>query len=92
MTNPENSNNPDPQNRQQPLTFGQYLAEVDKAYKNPEYAGWRLGQTYFNILHRLRPDLADEIRGTSLDPYHFDSRIGLFRIWLEHRLTHTTTD
>jgi hypothetical protein len=30
----------------------------------------RFGQVYFNLLNDLRPDLADELRGTELDPYY----------------------
>lgn len=29
----------------------------------------RFGQVYFNLLEDLRPDLADEIRGSELDPF-----------------------
>jgi hypothetical protein len=34
---------------------------------------WRAGQAAFNVLHDLRPDLADEIRGTRLDPFYRDA-------------------
>ena len=31
---------------------------------------WRRGQTVFNTLYDLYPDIADDIRGTQLDPLH----------------------
>jgi len=42
---------------------------------------WRAGQALFNALLRVRPDLAEEIRGTDLDPFHDNKRI---RDCLEH--------
>lgn len=39
---------------------------------------WRKGQTYFNVLSNVRPDIAESIRGTDLDPFHDDSKIGEF--------------
>ena len=30
----------------------------------------RYGQVFFNELYRVRPDLADRIRGTALDPFY----------------------
>ncbi len=35
-----------------------------------EHPGWREGQCFFNALHTLRPDLANKIRGTRMDPFH----------------------
>ena len=32
----------------------------------------RFGQHWFNVLHCVRPSLANEIRSTSLDPFHYD--------------------
>ena len=32
----------------------------------------RYGQHWFNTLYAVRPDLADKIRGTRLDPFHRD--------------------
>lgn len=44
---------------------------------------WRVGQTWFNVLDQQRPDLADKIRGTDLDPFHRDDRVGNFIAWVE---------
>lgn len=30
----------------------------------------RFGQAVFNYLHRVRPDVADQIRGTECDPFY----------------------
>jgi hypothetical protein len=33
----------------------------------------RFGQAVFNVLHSMRPDIADELRGTEIDPYYQES-------------------
>jgi hypothetical protein len=33
---------------------------------------WRFGQTMFNGLVAHRPDLAERVRGTSIDPFYAD--------------------
>ena len=40
--------------------------------------GWREGQAAFNALHEIDPDLANEIRGTRLDPFHQDGKLPEF--------------
>lgn len=47
---------------------------------------WRAGQGMFNALELLRPDLANEIRATPLDPFHNNDRIGAFYAWLKEKL------
>lgn len=42
----------------------------------------RKGQLHFNLLHRLRPDLADKIRGTEIDPFYLDERIPTYLTWI----------
>lgn len=32
----------------------------------------RLGQVYFNLLHNLRPDIANRLRGSLIDPFYRD--------------------
>lgn len=32
--------------------------------------GLRYGQAFYNLLHTERPDLADLVRGTALDPFY----------------------
>lgn len=47
---------------------------------------WRYGQACFNILAVVRPDLAERVRGTDMDPFHADrsgdKRIGRFMSFL----------
>jgi hypothetical protein len=55
--------------------FEEYLRRVaDEQRAHPE---WRAGQTFFNVLYEARPYLADNIRGTGLDPFYRDERIPL---------------
>lgn len=30
----------------------------------------RLGQVYFNLLHKVRPDIANRLRGSLIDPFY----------------------
>ena len=48
------------------LRLNEFLGRVEKIQK---YYKWRYGQALFNALVDLRPDIADEIRGTPLDPF-----------------------
>lgn len=61
-------------------TFTQYLIQVSKTLN--EETHWRLGQTYFNVLYEMRPDIADKVRTTALDPYYSDSNIDDFLEWV----------
>lgn len=46
-------------------------------YRHPE-SEERLGQSAFNTLYKLDPDLANMIRGTNADPFHDSARVGIF--------------
>lgn len=50
--------------------FSAYLwrASIRKA-QHPE---WRMGQTYFNVLRELHPEIAEVFRGEYHDPFHND--------------------
>ena len=54
-------------------------------YNGEIFPDWRDGQTAFNTLRTLYPELAKEIRGTELDPFY---KVDLydFYAWLEKRL------
>lgn len=52
------------------VPFAEYYAKV-----NP---GQRRGQAYFNALYRFRSDIANELRGSSVDPFYRDDRIPSF--------------
>ena len=37
---------------------------------------WRMGQTAFNTLQALRPELAEKYRGSDIDPFYADLQEG----------------
>jgi hypothetical protein len=39
---------------------------------------WRCGQAMFNVLTDMNLSLAEEVRGTELDPFYDNERIGAF--------------
>jgi len=39
----------------------------------------RLGQTYFNVLCDLEPEIANTIRGTEDDPFYDDKKVNAFK-------------
>lgn len=54
-------------------TYGTFRSIVDKAWATqPAPRDLRLGQVYFNALEMVRPDIANHIRSTRLDPFHRD--------------------
>ncbi len=44
---------------------------------------YREGQSAFNVLHDMAPELAAEVRTTELDPFYDDQKLGEFYMWLE---------
>lgn len=40
-----------------------------------ERRGLRKGQTFFNVLHELEPELADRLTGTADDPFYDDGKL-----------------
>ena len=57
------------------MTFGDFVRYCEAPH-NPR---WRRGQTYFNALWELRPDLSEQIRGKyELDPFHRDELLPAF--------------
>jgi hypothetical protein len=66
-----------------PETLDEFYAYVDQLME--QHPEWRAGQTLFNALYLVRPDLSEQIRTTELDPFHVSSRIAAFNSWLaEH--------
>lgn len=39
---------------------------------NTQYQSWRPGQTAFNVLRSMRPEMAEKIRGSAMDPFSAD--------------------
>lgn len=56
----------------QPTSYADLLASLLTQEPPP---AWRAGQYVFNVLHAVRPDLAEAVRGTALDPFHRDDRL-----------------
>lgn len=61
-------------------TLDEFLAYVDEL--RDIFPEWRRGQTFFNALDRIRPELSDAIRGTDADPYYDNARMLPFMEWL----------
>lgn len=63
------------------MTYQEFEWEVYKTFVERSDDGpnaWRLGQTYFNVLTYANNELADEVRGTNIDPFFVDDRLGTF--------------
>jgi hypothetical protein len=57
-------------------TFAQYLEPVDVAMR--EHHGLRKGQTFFDILREMEPELADRLTGTADDPFYNGGKLAGF--------------
>jgi hypothetical protein len=57
-------------------TFSHFLTEV--AYVYHASLEFRFGQTCFNVLYKLNPDLATSLTGTDVDPYYDDDKVPEF--------------
>lgn len=55
-------------------------------YTNLPTSTARPGQFFFNLLYEKYPDLANEIRGTDLDPFHQDKVLPQTIEWLFSRM------
>jgi hypothetical protein len=57
------------------ISFVDFLADASIQYEKLRASDQsiRYGQVYFNLLHESRPDIANELRGSSLDPFHRDA-------------------
>lgn len=62
------------------MTIEEYYEQVDEQVK--KYPAWRYGQTLFNVLYDVRPDLSEQVRASNIDPF-YDSNIDEFKIWIE---------
>lgn len=62
-------------------SYTEYLDYVD--YLSERNPAWRSGQTHFNALRRMRPDLANEVLGTAIDPFHLDERLPDFVAYVQ---------
>ncbi len=63
------------------MTFDQFIDHVDTLYQTQDVSGdLRIGQIFFNELLVIKPELAEKIRGSMLDPF------------FKHRITQVTQD
>ena len=67
--------------------FDKLLAIVDNEVRDNKYM--RRGQSLYNHLHDINPELANSINNTELDPFYVQSRIPTF---LEFILEPQTTE
>lgn len=56
--------------KEEKVTLNEFFKRV---IERPKFL--RQGQQAFNVLHEMRPDLANEIRATPLDPFYLDERL-----------------
>jgi hypothetical protein len=52
------------------VKFEEMVAERFKDSEKLEPGKMRIGQVYFNTLNEVRPDIANKMRGSMIDPFH----------------------
>lgn len=54
------------------ISFTDFLADASIKFEkwSAQDKSMRYGQVYFNLLSAARPDIAEALRGTMLDPFH----------------------
>lgn len=59
------------------MSYDDFVARVNHLWGNEIIQiSQRFGQLFFNVLHEVRPDIANKIRATDLDPF-FDDEVQL---------------
>lgn len=58
-------------------TFGDFVSAVAK-YRGECPKDWRTGQAAFNLLSRVRPEIAFLVQGSEFDPFQDDARLSDF--------------
>ena len=77
----------------QDCTYTDFIATVSIDYERLyKHTDWNYGKTFFNLLRRKNISLAEEIRGTNLDPSALDvisheQHLELEKKWNEHNDT-----
>lgn len=56
-------------------TFGDFCTAGAHFTREAEKWGWRHGQALFNLLDRVRPDLAGLLRDSDFDPFYQNDRL-----------------
>lgn len=58
------------------LTKEQLKEVIEKSLENnKKYPRWRVGQSFFNTLWDMHPDIANEINSTEYDPFYDTGRM-----------------
>ena len=61
------------------LSLSQMTTYLDHVSKYLGYStNERIGQAHFNVLYKLHPELANQIRATDKDPFYKDERLADF--------------
>lgn len=58
------------------MNITDFLALIKEAERVPPHI--RRGQHAFNVVERLYPDIASDLRGSSVDPFHNDELLPEF--------------
>lgn len=53
---------------------------TNEEYENLDKSEWRKGQKAFNDLHQYEPEIANQLRGTTVDPFFSDRLLPEFEI------------
>lgn len=56
-------------------SFEDFIAAYSVKMASDEIRHQRRGQFFFNFLYRHRPDIADKLHSTPLDPFYLDDRL-----------------
>jgi hypothetical protein len=64
--------------------FAQYQRAVEVAMREPR--GLRKGQTFFNVLFELEPELARRLTGKADDPFYNDGNLPGFLLLVAEEL------
>jgi hypothetical protein len=67
------------------MTFAAWIKIAMQRHSFSARANQRTGQSLFNSLYEFRPDLADAIRNSHIDPFYKDENLNNFFRWIvEH--------
>lgn len=47
------------------------------------HPSWRYGQTWFNVVHGMYPEIAEKVRASALDPFYVDALVPVFLDFVE---------
>lgn len=53
------------------VAYDDYLEQV--VISSVQHTNWRVGQVAFNVLASMRPEIAEAIRGSKVDPFYADN-------------------